>query len=61
MTSWMAASGIDSFVFQKGFGKDTITGFVLCGAAHDTIDFSTATFGSFVAIKSHMVRTGRTS
>ena len=50
--------GNDSFVFDKGFGKDTITGFVATGAAHDTIDFSTATFGSFAAIKSHMVQSG---
>ena len=50
--------GTDSFVFDKAFGKDTITGFVAAGAGHDTIDFSTATFGSFAAIKSHMVQSG---
>jgi hypothetical protein len=45
-------------VFDKGFGKDTITGFVAAGAAHDTIDFSTATFANFAAVKSHMVQSG---
>ena len=43
--------GTDSFVFDKGFGKDTITGFVATGAAHDTIDFSTATFANFAAMQ----------
>ena len=50
--------GTDSFVFDKAFGKDTITGFVAAGAGHDTIDFSTAAFGSFAAVKSHMVQSG---
>ena len=51
-------AGTDSFVFDKGFGKDTITGFVASGAAHDTIDFSTAVFASFAAVHSHMTQSG---
>ncbi len=50
--------GTDSFVFDKGFGKDTITGFVASGAAHDTIDFSTATFANFAAVHGHMAQSG---
>ena len=50
--------GTDSFVFDKGFGKDTITGFVATGAAHDTIDFSTAAFANFAAVHSHMAQSG---
>ncbi len=50
--------GIDSFVFDKAFGKDTITGFVASGAAHDTIDFSTAVFANFAAVHSHMAQSG---
>ncbi len=51
-------AGTDSFVFDKVFGKDTVSGFVATAAGHDTIDFSTAAFGSFAAIKSHMVQSG---
>ena len=50
--------GTDSFVFDKAFGKDTITGFVAAGTGHDTIDFSTAAFANFAAIKSHMIQSG---
>jgi Ca2+-binding RTX toxin-like protein len=50
--------GTDSFVFDKAFGKDSVTGFVATGAGHDTIDFSTAAFANFAAIKSHMVQSG---
>jgi len=47
-----------SFVSDKAFGKDTVTGFVASGAAHDTIDFSTAVFASFAAVQSHMAQSG---
>ncbi len=57
-TASTAAPATDSFVFDKGFGKDTITGFVAAGAGHDTIDFSTAAFANFAAVKSHMVQSG---
>ena len=50
--------GTDSFIFDKGFGKDIITGFVASGAAHDTIDFSTAVFANFAAVHSHMAQSG---
>ena len=50
--------GTDSFVFDTAFGKDTVTGFVATGAAHDTIDFSTAVFANFAAVHSHMAQSG---
>ncbi len=56
--SLYGGAGADSFVFDKGFGKDTITGFVATGAGHDTINFSTAAFANFAAVKSHMVQSG---
>jgi Ca2+-binding RTX toxin-like protein len=51
-------AGTDSFVFDKAFGKDIVTGFVATGAAHDTIDFSTAVFANFAAVHSHMAQSG---
>jgi Ca2+-binding RTX toxin-like protein len=51
-------AGTDSFVFDKAFGKDTVSGFVAAGAGHDTIDFSTSVFANFAAVKSHMVQSG---
>ena len=44
-------AGADSFVFDNGFGKDTVTGFVATGAGHDTIDFSTSVFANFGAVQ----------
>ena len=50
--------GADSFVFDAGFGKDTVHDFAATGAGHDTIDFSTAVFTDFAAVQSHMVQSG---
>jgi len=51
-------TGTDRFIFDKGFGKDVVAGFVATGAAHDTLDFSTAVFANFAAVKSHMAQSG---
>src|SRR5262249_38914533 len=49
--------GNDSFVFNAGFGHDTITAFGDTGTNQDVLDFSTAIFANFAAVQaaSHQV------
>ena len=48
----VAAAGTDQFVFNPGFGKDTITGFTPgTGASHDVIDFATSIFADFASVQ----------
>ena len=58
MTASTAAPGPTASSSTTAFGKDTVTGFVATGAAHDTIDFSTAVFANFAAVHSHMAQSG---
>jgi len=51
-------AGADSFVFDAGFGRDTIADFAATGAGHDMINFSTAMFASYAAVRSHMAQVG---
>ena len=44
-------AGADNFVFDTGFGHDTITGFGDAGTDQDTLDFSTSIFANFVAMQ----------
>ncbi len=56
---WLSGgAGADRFAFDTGFGKDTVSDFMATGAGHDTIDFSTAVFANFGAVKSHMTQAG---
>jgi serralysin len=50
--------GIDSFVFDAGFGKDLIADFAAAGAGHDKMNFSTAMFANYAAVRSHMTQVG---
>jgi serralysin len=51
-------AGSDSFVFDAGFGRDTIADFTATGASHDMINFSTSMFTSYAAVRSHMAQVG---
>jgi Ca2+-binding RTX toxin-like protein len=51
-------AGVDSFVFDAGFGKDSIADFTASGASHDKINFSTAMFANYAAVRSHMAQVG---
>lgn len=51
--------GSDSFVFDGGFGHDTIGDFAASGGGHDTINFATSVFANYGAVKSHMAQIGR--
>jgi Ca2+-binding RTX toxin-like protein len=50
-------TGNDAFVFNLGFGNDTITAFGDAAANQDVIDFSSAIFANFAAVQaaSHQV------
>jgi serralysin len=50
--------GADSFVFDASFGKDTIADFAPTGSGHDVINFSTALFPNYAAVRSHMTQAG---
>lgn len=43
----------DTFVFQKGFGNDTITNFQVTGPNHDVIDLSHSGFGCLEQLLEH--------
>jgi Ca2+-binding RTX toxin-like protein len=43
--------GSDTFVFRPGFGRDTIADFVVEGTSHDVIEFSTAVFADWNALR----------
>jgi len=49
-------AGADSFVFDTGFGRDTIADFAPTGSGHDIINFSTALFPNYTAVHSHMTQ-----
>jgi len=51
-------AGTDSFVFDAGFGKDTIADFTATGPGHDKINFSTAMFANYASVWSHMAQVG---
>ncbi|MFO1160787.1 MAG: VCBS domain-containing protein [Reyranellaceae bacterium] len=52
-------AGADSFVFDLGAGKDTIVDFTAgTNAGHDVIDFGSAVFGSYAAVKAAMIQSG---
>jgi len=51
-------AGADNFVFDAGFGHDTITGFGDTGTDQDTLDFSTAVFADFDAVVAHWAQVG---
>ncbi|HKD28759.1 MAG TPA: peroxidase family protein [Xanthobacteraceae bacterium] len=44
-------AGADSFVFEVGFGRDTITAFGDTGTDQDILDFSVALFATFAAVQ----------
>jgi len=50
-------AGADSFVFEVGFGRDTITAFGDTGTDQDILEFSLAIFANFTAVQaaSHQV------
>src|SRR5262249_18730583 len=50
-------AGADNFVFNAGFGHDTITTFGDTGTDQDTLDFSASVFANFAAVQaaSHQV------
>src|SRR5215831_18238646 len=50
-------AGNDSFVFEVGFGRDTITAFGDAGTDQDILDFAAALFANFAAVQaaSHQV------
>jgi Ca2+-binding RTX toxin-like protein len=50
-------AGADSFVFEVGFGRDTITAFGDTGTDQDLLDFSLAIFANFAAVQaaSHQI------
>ena len=50
--------GSESFVFDASFGKDTIADFAPTGSGHDMINFSTALFPNYAAVRSHMTQAG---
>jgi len=52
-------AGADNFVFNAGFGHDTITTFGDTGTDQDTLDFSVSVFANFAAVQaaSHQVGT----
>jgi len=52
-------AGADNFVFNAGFGHDTITAFGDTGTDQDTLDFSVSVFANFAAVQaaSHQVGT----
>jgi len=51
-------AGNDSFVFNAGFGQDTITAFGDAGTNQDVIDFSTAVFANFAAVQAAIHQVG---
>jgi Ca2+-binding RTX toxin-like protein len=55
--SMNGGTGADNFVFDAGFGLDTITAFGDSGTDQDTLDFSVAIFANFAAVQaaSHQV------
>ena len=52
LTLASTGGGMDMFVFQPGFGHDTLSDFSshVAGAAHDTIALPAAEFASFAAV-----------
>ena len=52
-------NGADSFVFDKGFGKDRITDFTAGSSSnHDVIDMDHAVFADFNAVRAAMTQVG---
>ena len=52
-------NGADSFVFDKGFGKDRVTDFTAgASSSHDVIDFDHAVFADFNAVKAAITQVG---
>ena len=47
----IGGQGSDTFVFKPGFGRDTIADFVVEGSSHDVIEFSTAVFADWNALR----------
>jgi Ca2+-binding RTX toxin-like protein len=49
----------DTFVFDAGFGKDTIIDFTVgAGTGHDVIDFDHTVFADFNAVHAAMTQVG---
>jgi hypothetical protein len=48
---FIGGEGSDTFVFKPGFGRDTIADFVVEGSSHDFIEFSTAVFADWNALR----------
>jgi len=51
-------AGVDNFVFNLGFGHDTITLFGDSGTDQDTLDFATDVFANFLAVQAHWQQVG---
>jgi len=51
-------AGNDSFVFNAGFGHDTLAAFGDAAGNQDIIDVSTAIFANFAAVQAHMTQQG---
>ncbi|MDX8503311.1 hypothetical protein RFM99_33690, partial [Mesorhizobium sp. VK4C] len=48
----------DMFIFQAGFGKDTITDFIAGAGSEDVIDFTTDVFADFASVLAAATQVG---
>jgi serralysin len=54
----IGGAGNDTFLFQPGFGHDTIGDFAAGPGSDDVIDFTGGLFGSFANVMSHAAQAG---
>ena len=51
-------AGADTFVFERGTGKDVIADFVTSGSAHDVVDLTSFDYASFSRVQAALAQAG---